>query len=183
MAPANILTVQAPRFTAEFPYNPGFNQNFPIRVGVSYPPQRPMRTATHFNAQFLMQLAREGLQWTFTGFRFAAGKFPSAGQVAAGRPLRDQNPPAGINQDRSHHMNGLSGSVQPLACCKAPWQCLYLRPDPQGQGSLRPTLGIGRTKGATEGALERGSISMTLPPEPPEPGGSPDPESPIPGTA
>src|SRR5215469_13245464 len=28
----------------------------------------------------------------------------------------------------------------------APWQCLYFLPEPQGQGSLRPTLRSPRTK-------------------------------------
>src|SRR5258707_15207482 len=67
---------------------------------------------------------------------------------------------------------------QPFACCRVPWQCLYLRPDPQGQGSLRPTFGTALTKGA--GAIPRGSISMTLPPAPAA-GAHPEPSAP--GTA
>ena len=34
-----------------------------------------------------------------------------------------------------------------------PWQCLYFRPLPQGQGSLRPTLGWPRTTVAPSGLL------------------------------
>ncbi len=37
--------------------------------------------------------------------------------------------------------------AQAFSGCSAPWQCLYLRPDPQGQGSLRPTLATSRTNG------------------------------------
>ena len=40
-------------------------------------------------------------------------------------------------------------------CCSAPWQCLNLRPEPQGQGSLRPDLALAaheRGRGSASGA-------------------------------
>src|ERR1700679_840312 len=78
-------------------------------------------------------------------------------------------PPDPVNRSTSP-CRGTS-RTQPLACCKAPWQCLYLRPDPQGHGSLRPTFGMGRTKGA---AWAPGALSITLPPAL---AGSPPPNS------
>ena len=47
---------------------------------------------------------------------------------------------------------GFIAARQPFACCSVPWQCLYLRPEPQGQGSLRPTLRLPPAPTATPNA-------------------------------
>src|SRR5689334_17951414 len=47
------------------------------------------------------------------------------------------------------------------ACVYAPWHFLYFLPEPQGQGSLRPTLSSLRwTVGADTGSSPRFSVSL-----------------------
>src|SRR5882757_10361689 len=85
-------------------------------------------------------------------------------------PLRNEHAPGRIDHRAGDDVNHRSAGTlapttalvctvagQPLACCKAPWQCLYFLPDPQGHASLRPTLGMSRTNGAATGAAVRGS--------------------------
>src|SRR5258706_5493645 len=167
-------------------HDPHIEKDLARRVGVAYPYQGPGRV--YGDAKFFAQLPRETRQTLFARLQLPAGELPTARQVLARRPLGDQHTARAVRHRRGDHVNERSGNIpaqrvrtQPLACCKAPWQCLYLRPDPQGQASFRPTLAIGRRNGAAGGALERGSISMTLPPE--FGGSPPPPESPNPGAA
>ena len=44
---------------------------------------------------------------------------------------------------RHREFNGRDGPVAAFYD-SLPWQCLYFLPEPQGQGSLRPTLGASR---------------------------------------
>jgi hypothetical protein len=41
----------------------------------------------------------------------------------------------------------------------APWQCLNFLPDPQGQGSLRPTFWPARVKGGAAAGLSGAAAS------------------------
>ena len=59
----------------------------------------------HDDAEFLVKFTGKRRQWRFAGFEFPAGKFPHAGQMLAGRSLRQQNPPLAILQDAGHHMH------------------------------------------------------------------------------
>jgi hypothetical protein len=92
-------------------------------------------------------------------------ELPATRQVLARRPPRDQYVPrrvghrgGGVNE-RAGSIPASTDRVQPLACCNAPWQCVYLRPHPQGQCSFRPTLGIGPTKGCG-GRIGRARIHL-----------------------
>src|SRR5271156_2848464 len=102
---------------------------------------------------------REPLGRRLAGLEFTAGKLPRARQMLSRGPLRDQHAPARIDQRRRNDVDrpGVLRPGQPLACCKAPWQCLYFLPDPHGHISLRPTLGTWRTNGAAGAAPARGS--------------------------
>jgi len=54
----------------------------------------------HLDAQFFGQLAPQTLFEALTRFAFAAGKFPQAAQVRAGRTLGDEQLAAAKNQAR-----------------------------------------------------------------------------------
>ena len=57
--------------------------------------------------------------------------------------------------------------LRPIHQLSLPWQCLYFLPEPQGQGSLRPTLRSARTKGCCGSAAMASSSSTTAsPPRP-----------------
>src|SRR3984893_16500820 len=47
---------------------------------------------------------------------------------------------------------------------KAPWQCLYFLPDPQGHGALRPIFRSPRTKVPCGSSTGGGGIGSTPPP-------------------
>src|SRR5271167_3290711 len=143
-------------------HHPHIQQHLAERIGVAQSQQGP--GCCYLNPDLFAQLALKSRPTIFAGAQLAAWEFPSSRQVFAGRSLRDQHPVGRVDHRAGDDMN--SGTrvveIQPLACCKVPWQCLYLRPDPQGQGSLRPTLGTARTNGVAAGAVARGSNSMIL---------------------
>ncbi len=104
-----------------------------------------MRSRPYFNPQFLPQFTRQPIQRRLPRLQLPAGKLPTTRKMLTLRPLRDQHPIRRVDHHAGNDVDDPSTRIlgnQPLACCRAPWQCLYLRPDPQGQGSLRPTLGI-----------------------------------------
>ena len=59
------------------------------------------------------------------------------------------------------------GRAVQLADCAAPWHFLYFLPDPQGQGSLRPTFasflltGEGASFAGAENVRFRGCLGMS----------------------
>src|SRR6185369_11256158 len=48
-----------------------------------------------------------------------------------------------------------------------PWQCLYFLPEPQGQGSLRPTFSVWRTLGCCFFFVAASASASSPPPLPP----------------
>lgn len=63
---------------------------------------------------------------------FAARKFPQTGERMIAAPLGDEDSTDFVAQDAGGYANGSQVSL--------PWHCLYFLPEPQGQGSLRPTF-------------------------------------------
>ena len=58
---------------------------------------------------------------------------------------------------KNSEINGHFRSIYPQAIL--PWQCLYFLPEPQGHGSLRPTLSPSRTKGLAWSSLSAAGAS------------------------
>ena len=108
----------------------------------------------------LLGLAPRGDAWVLAGFAMPAGQLPPAREVSTRGPLREEYPAGAVDQRTGNDMD--DRLAQPLACCRVPWQYLYFLPEPHGQGSLRPTFGTWRTKGATAGAAATGSGGMAF---------------------
>ena len=113
-----------------------------------------------FDAELLAQLPRESGAARLGRLQFAAGQLPPAREVSTRGPLREEYPAGAVDQRTGNDMD--DRLAQPLACCRVPWQYLYFLPEPHGQGSLRPTFGTWRTKGATAGAAATGSGGMAF---------------------
>src|SRR6185437_4816774 len=47
-----------------------------------------------------------------------------------------------LSQKAPSHASALLRFYDPWSQASCPWQCLYFLPEPQGQGSLRPTRGV-----------------------------------------
>lgn len=60
--------------------------------------QRRETIFPHRYSQFLAKLTNKGLLRPLAGFDFATRKLPQSRHGFAGRPLRDQHPPIGIDQ-------------------------------------------------------------------------------------
>src|ERR1700753_3556948 len=149
------------RLPSIVPHHPDVQKHFLVRVGV---PQADQRTGCgDDDAYFFVQLTGERGAALLAVLELPAGNLPGTGHMRACRALRDQYASCRVD-DRSRDYVHRLECCQPLACCKVPWQCLYLRPEPQGHGSLRPTFGMARTKGTATG---RGSTSLTIPPAAP----------------
>jgi hypothetical protein len=57
------------------------------------------------NSDLFFELARESLAGCLSGLDFSAREFPRPSQMFSRRPLRDQHPPAPVNQHRGGDMD------------------------------------------------------------------------------
>src|SRR6516162_3844829 len=122
-----------------------------LLVGVGDAHEGPRRD--DLDAELLAQLARQRVALALARSHLAAREFPAPRENLAGGALRNEHA-AGTIEERGGH----DGDEGPGPAClhrqlgpystleSAPWQCLYFLPEPQGQGSLRPTLRSLRTK-------------------------------------
>src|SRR6185369_12313333 len=136
--PAQSLAIQSLGLAIEGRHQPQLD--FHSAIGIVVAEHTEWTRRPHLDAQFLAQFARHGIGGCLTRFDLSAWKLPAPLLPLARRPLCNQHLGYGwcraANQYRSNYAES------------DPWHCLYLRPEPQGQGSLRPTLGTSRTKGA-----------------------------------
>jgi hypothetical protein len=70
-----------------------------VRVRIHELLHEPRARALDVDAEFLAQLAVEGMARGFAGLELAAGKFPVAGVRLARRPLREQHPAVAPQDD------------------------------------------------------------------------------------
>ncbi len=109
---------------------------------------------------------------------WGSGGMESARDLAHSKTWRNTKALVAAVGDRGHSVIAKSGVTDPgyklIRFAGAgglpqtlPQQCLYFLPLPQGQGSLRPTLGPVRTGAGRERASEA-SVTMSLARPPPE---------------
>ena len=73
-----------------------------------------------------------------SGLDLPAREFPLPCVLLAGRALRQQHAPPSIFKNGGDHAHAPFPLPRQASW---PWHCLNFLPEPQGQGSLRPTLG------------------------------------------
>lgn len=93
----------------------------------------------NLDSELLAQLALECRDRLLALQYLAPREFPQAGEAMISGTLRDQYPTEMIAEDAGRNANAAQVSL--------PWHCLYFLPEPQGQGSLRPTFLAVLTKG------------------------------------
>ena len=122
-------------------------RNDSVAVVLPHPGQQP--GIQHFNRKFFTPLAHQSLHRRLSRIHRAARDLPQATLVGACMAQLDQDTSPAVPQDSRHHMDfgrHLYVSENRIQAMR-PWHCLYFLPDPQGQGSLRPTFRPSRTNG------------------------------------
>src|SRR5487761_720609 len=141
--PLQALAIETPRLASVATYDPHGKLYIAIRIAMCQPHHRTR--VEHHDTELFVQLGRQSGLLRLARRDLAAGKLPPAGHVLARGTLGDEHSPEGIRQSRRHDQNG-PARLGHSTLDRAPWQCLYFFPEPQGQGSLRPILRSPRTK-------------------------------------
>jgi hypothetical protein len=120
---------------------PGPEETAPARAALR--PDRklglPTRGIRKLDAELLAELADQRRLRLFAAVDFPPGKLPEAGSGFRGRTLLNEDPVLAVGEHDGHDRE------PSLQRSRRPWHCLYLRPEPQGHGSLRPILRPSRT--------------------------------------
>src|SRR5262249_10609264 len=148
--PLQRLRIERARLPQEALDDPQRELHITLLVGVGEAHERSRRD--DLDAELLAQLAHERVALALARGDLAAREFPAPGESLAGGALRNQHAAGTIKECGRHDRH-----EGPRRAClhrqwvrystleSAPWQCLYFLPEPQGQGSLRPTLRSLRT--------------------------------------
>ena len=105
--PLQPLPLQRLRLALPLVGLPGIQQQLALGVMNGHPDQR--FATQQGDAHFLAQFARQCRHRRLARFELAARELPHARQVLAGRPLRQQHAPQGIEHDRGHHVHDRLG--------------------------------------------------------------------------
>jgi len=102
-APVQRRSVERLRLAAIASDYPQVEQHAPMRILVLVGNQR--RRFVDFDAELLAQLANERVARLLAGLALAAGKFPTARHVLAGRTLRNEHAARGVEQGAGDDVN------------------------------------------------------------------------------
>lgn len=113
----------------------------------------------HLDAQLFGKFTAQRGNRLLVAPNLAAGELPHAVERPGFEPLGYENPAGGVAQNARDDGQTLQPSF--------PWHCLNFLPEPQGQGSLRPTLRALRTNVSTAAGRGAGAAAGTTPPPAP----------------
>ena len=165
--PGECLAFPAVRLAAEAGDPIDVKDDPLARVGLRHADERFHRVDT--DAELFVQLPVQGLEWGLPRLDLAAGKFPGAGQIAAGCPPGQQDASPRVGQNARYDVDDVHGCTsaaggrsrerqtcmdalvprRPTPQLSCPWHCLNFLPEPQGHGSLRPIFGPARDGDST----------------------------------